>query len=131
MNRACVDTHVLIWYLSRPKRLGRLALRMLRQADAGRAEILIPAIVPIELSLLREAGRNVVGPAQIEALVSAQPAFKIQPLDLAQAVEFVLLQGVVDPFDRMLVAAARVADAPLLTADTAIADSALVETIWE
>jgi PIN domain nuclease of toxin-antitoxin system len=39
MKQACIDTHALIWYLSRPKRLGRAAARLLREADAGRAEI--------------------------------------------------------------------------------------------
>ena len=68
MNQACIDTHALVWYLSRPKRLGRAAARLLRAADAGRAEILVPAIVLIELTLLREAGRNVVGVPQVEAL---------------------------------------------------------------
>ena len=72
MNQVCIDTHGLIWYLSRPKRLGRAAARLLREADAGRAEILVPAIVLIELTLLREAGRNVVGVPQVEALLAAQ-----------------------------------------------------------
>lgn len=131
MTQACIDTHALIWYLSRPKRLGRAAARLLRDADAGRAEILVPAIVLIELTLLREAGRNVVGVPQVEALLAAQPAFKLQPLELTQASEFVLLESLADPFDRLIVAAARGAGVPLMTADTTIDESALVETIWD
>ena len=131
MKQACIDTHALIWYLSRPKRLGRTAARLLREADAGRAEILVPAIVLIELTLLREAGRNVVGMPQVEALLAAQPAFKLQPLEMTQASEFVLLESLADPFDRLVVAAARGAGVPLITADTTIDDSALVETIWD
>jgi len=131
MKQACIDTHALIWYLSRPKRLGRAAARLLREADAGRAEILVPAIVLIELTLLREAGRNVVGMPQVEALVAAQPAFKLQPLEMTQASEFVLLESLADPFDRLVVAAARGAGVPLITADMTIDQSALVETIWD
>lgn len=131
MNQGCIDTHVLIWYLSRPKRLARAAARLLREADAGRAEILVPAIVLIELTLLREAGRNVVGVPQIEALLAAQPAFKLLPLEMTQASEFVLLESLADPFDRLIVAAARGAGVPLITADTTIDESALVETIWD
>lgn len=131
MTRACIDTHALIWYLSRPSRLGRSAARLLRDADAGRAEILIPAIVAIELTLLREAGRDVVGMPQLEALVTAQPAFTVLPLDLRQAGEFILVGALQDPFDRLVVAAARTAGAPLVTADTTIEESALVETIWD
>lgn len=131
MKRACLDTHALIWHLARPARLGRRALRLLRDADAGRMEILIPAIVAIELTLLQEAGRRVPGAPQLEALIGAQPAFRLQPLDLSIGLEFVLASALRDPFDRMIVAAARAADAPLVTADATIAASALVETIWD
>jgi PIN domain nuclease of toxin-antitoxin system len=131
MNQGCIDTHALVWYLSRPKRLGRAAARLLRQADAGRAEILVPVVVLIELTLLREAGRNVVGVPQVEALLAAQPAFKLLPLEMTQAREFVLLESLADPFDRLIVAAARAAGAPLITGDGTIDESALVETIWD
>jgi PIN domain nuclease of toxin-antitoxin system len=129
--RACIDTHALIWYLTRPKKLGRAAARRLREADAGRGEVLVPAIVLVELTLLREAGRNVIGVPQVEALLDAQPAFQLQPLELAQAMEFALLDSLPDPFDRLIVAAARSADVPLISADTVIDASALVETIWD
>ena len=131
MKRACVDTHALVWYLVRPARLGRRALRILREADAGRAEILIPAITVIELTLLQEAGRKVPGAPQVGALLNAQPSFKLQPLDMKQGLEFVLLAALRDPFDRMIVAAARNAEVPLLTADETIQAAALVETIWD
>ncbi len=72
-----------------------------------------------------------MGPAQIEALVGLQPAFRVVPLDLAQAKEFAFLQGIGDPFDRMIVASARTRDASLITADGAIHDSALVDTVWD
>jgi PIN domain nuclease of toxin-antitoxin system len=131
VKRVCIDTHALVWHLSRPRRLGRAAARWLRDADGGRAHVLVPAIVAIELTLLRQAGRNTVGIPQLEALVAAQPAFSVLPLDLAQAREFALLETVRDPFDRMLVAAARAAGIALVTADTAIRDSALVDIVWD
>jgi PIN domain nuclease of toxin-antitoxin system len=131
MKRACIDTHALIWYLSKPKRLARAAARVLREADAGRAKVLVPAIVAIELSLLHEVGRRTVALPQLEALFAAQPAFELLSLDMAQAKEFALLQTIADPFDRLLLAAARSAAAPLITADGAIHDSALVDVIWD
>ena len=104
---------------------------MLRAADAGRAEIFVSAIVLVELTLLREAGRNVIGVPQVEALLAAQPAFQLQPLEMAQAREFALLESLADPFDRLIVAAARGAGVRLISADTSIDESALVETIWD
>jgi PIN domain nuclease of toxin-antitoxin system len=85
----------------------------------------------IELALLRKAGRNVVGVPQVEALLAAQPAFKLQPLEMAQASEFVLLESLADPFDRLVVATARSAGVSLITADMTIDQSALVGTIWD
>ncbi|HEY6462529.1 MAG TPA: PIN domain-containing protein, partial [Polyangiaceae bacterium] len=93
MTRVCIDTHVLVWYLSKPSRLARGARRLLRRVDAGSAEIFIPAITVIELGLLQEAGRRVPGAAQVEALCAAQPAFRIAALDLSVATEFVLLSA--------------------------------------
>ena len=131
MMRVCIDTHALVWYLSRPRRLARSALRLLRAADASRASVLVPAIVTIELTLLREAGRNTVGVPELEGLMAAQPAFSMLPLDLAQAKEFALLARIRDPFDRMVVAAARAARMPLITADESIHESALVDVVWD
>jgi PIN domain nuclease of toxin-antitoxin system len=85
----------------------------------------------VELSLLRDAGRNTIAMPQLEALLQAQPAFTMLVLDLAQAVEFSRLQAVRDPFDRLVVAAARANHVPLVTADAAIHASALVDTIWD
>jgi len=127
----CIDTHALVWYLSKPTRLGRSAARLLREADRGRVNVLVPAVVGIELTLLRRAGRRTVGVPQLEALVTTQPTFSVLPLDLAQAKEFALLENLHDPFDRMIVAAARTAATPLVTADTAIRDSALADVVWD
>ena len=111
--------------------MGASAARILRDADAGRVEILVPAIVVVELSLLQEAGRKVVGAPQLHTLLAAQPAFSLFQLDMTQALEFALLRALRDPFDRMVVAAARVAGVPLVTADTTIHACALVPTIWD
>lgn len=131
MRRLSVDTNALVWHVSAPKRLGRAAARAFRAADAGHAIMLVPAIVAVELSLLRQAGRRTIGVPQLEALMTAQPAFALLPLDLAQAREFALLDSVRDPFDRMIVAAARATGTPLVTADVTIRDSALVEVVWD
>ena len=50
---------------------------------------------------------------------------------MTQASELVLLESLADPFDRLIVAAARAAGAPLITGDATIDASALVETIWD
>jgi PIN domain nuclease of toxin-antitoxin system len=131
MKIAVIDTHVLIWHLSQPTKLAPAAKRFLRAVDQGNAHILIPAIVLIELTLLREAGRRVVGPAEIEALVTSHDGFTVLPMDLPQAQIFVGLGGLRDPFDRMIVAAARTGPYPMLSADNLIAASKLVDVVWD
>lgn len=83
----------------------------------------------MELALLREAGRNVLGVPQIEILLEGP--FLLQPIDLAHAIEFAALDTIADPFDRMIVAAARVAKLPLITSDQLVTELALADTIWD
>ena len=92
---------------------------------------MISAFVFGELTLLREAGRSVVGPAEIEALVTSHDGFTILFMDLPQTQIFVGLGGLRDPFDRMIVAAARTGPYPLLSADNLIAVSKLVDIVWD
>src|SRR3989442_15271046 len=52
-----IDTHALIWHVSRPKRLGRRALPALRDVDGGRARGWVPAAVAGEVCLLPRVPR--------------------------------------------------------------------------
>jgi PIN domain nuclease of toxin-antitoxin system len=126
-----LDTHTFIWWAARPKRLGRAAARALRQVDIGRAQAWVPSIVGVEISLLNEAGRIGLGVAELQAGIQRNPNLRILLHDLEQALEFALLGSLKDPFDRMIVAAARSTKRPLITADERIGDSDLVEVVWE
>jgi PIN domain nuclease of toxin-antitoxin system len=52
-------------------------------------------------------------------------------LDFPQVAQFALLPGLRDPFDRMIVAAARAVGCALISADGTIADSGLVTVVWD
>jgi PIN domain nuclease of toxin-antitoxin system len=124
-----LDTHTFVWWAAAPKRLGKAAARALGAVDRGKARAWIPAIIAVELTLLREAGRRLPGPAEIEAATKRNTEVRVLPVDVKQALEFALLGSIRDPFDRLIVAAARAAGMPLITADTTIAESDLVEVI--
>jgi PIN domain nuclease of toxin-antitoxin system len=126
-----LDTHAFVWWVTRPVRLGRAAARVLRSVDSGNARAWIPSIVGIELTLLHEGRRVRLGVAELEAATMRNDQVRILAHDLAQASEFALLGSLSDPFDRMIVAAARVAGFPLLTADETIASSGLVDVVWD
>jgi len=131
MKAYVLDTHAFVWWVSKPARLGSEARRVLRAVDAGRARAWIPSIVGIELTLLGEAGRLRLGVAELEAATKRNDEVRILVHDLAQASEFAVVRSLGDPFDRMVVAAARAAELPLVTADATIASSGLVEVVWE
>lgn len=131
MKAFVLDTHTLVWYLSAPKRLGKSARRSLASVDKGKARALIPAVVLVELALLREAGRRVIGTLEVEAAMKVNSNVCLHPMDLAQAKEFGLLGSLPDPFDRLVVAAARSAEAPLLSADGVIQASGLAPVLWD
>jgi PIN domain nuclease of toxin-antitoxin system len=72
-----------------------------------------------------------IGIAELEATLARNPLLRILPLDLAQAREFALLRGVRDPFDRMILAAAKSTACPLISADERVAASGLVGILWD
>lgn len=131
MKEYVLDTHAFVWWATRPGRLGRAAAHALSQVDRGRALAWVPSIVGVELALLCELGRLRIGVVELEAATQRNSAVRILPHDLAQAKEFALLLSLDDPFDRMIVAAARAQDRPLITADHAVTASGLVDVIWD
>jgi PIN domain nuclease of toxin-antitoxin system len=131
MKAYILDTHAFVWWVSKPARLGKEARSVLGGVDAGRARAWIPSIVGVELTLLGEAGRLKLGVAELEAATKRNDEVRILVHDLAQASEFAFLRSLTDPFDRMVVAAARATDLPLITADATIASSGLVDVVWE
>jgi PIN domain nuclease of toxin-antitoxin system len=130
VTNVVADTHALVWHLVAPRRLGRGARRAFTAADAGRWMCHVPAVVLIEVWLLHERGRLRIGPAQILERIAGHPGYGVLPLDVEQAVEFGALPAVRDPMDRLIVAAARVTSARLVTADGSLGGQG-VELIWD
>jgi PIN domain nuclease of toxin-antitoxin system len=130
MTSLVADTHAIVWHLTDPRRLGRAARRLFASVDAGRAVCHLPMVSLIELWLLHERGRLRIGPAQVVETLSGHPGYSILSLDLPQAMEFGALPAVADPFDRMILAAARSMGAKLLSRDEAL-DGRGVERVWD
>ncbi len=131
MKSAVIDTHALVWYLTRSARVGRGALAVLRAAERGKAQVLVPTMVLVEIALLREHGRRILDVAEVMAAVAQSRGLIFVPLGLSEGREFALLSAMSDPFDRMMVATACAAQCPLITADEAIAETNLVSILWD
>ena len=51
------DTHTIIWYLSRNKRLSSKVRKIFEKANGGYTQIVIPSIVLVETILLVQRAR--------------------------------------------------------------------------
>ena len=130
MGRYILDTHACVFSLVAPGKLGTRARRAMESVEAGESRAWIPAAVAAEIVILRELGKIELGLAHLETAMEEAPGLRFLDLNLRQLDEFAALGALRDPFDRLIVGAARALDARLVTKDRAIADSGLVRTVW-
>lgn len=129
---AVTDTHPLIFHAAGGKRLSRPAARHFGACEQREALTYVPTAVMWEVSLLVRVGKVELDCSFrdfFEALFS-NPAY--QPLDLSP--EQVVLaherRPNNDPFDGLICAAAQFLELPLVSRDSDIQDSGLVQVLW-
>jgi PIN domain nuclease of toxin-antitoxin system len=126
-----LDTHVLIWMASDPKRLSKKAREAIREARETTG-VAVAAITLWELAWLAESGRiqvtgsvesfvrETVSRVMVEPITPEIAAFAVQlPSDFPK-----------DPADRLIAATAAVEGAALVTADERILQAKVLQTIW-
>jgi PIN domain nuclease of toxin-antitoxin system len=129
---AVADTHALVLHAGGSKALGRRAAAHFAACERQQALVYVPMAVIWEMSLLARASRiNLRRPVQafFEDLFS-NPAY--HPYDQTPAQIYLAdeLRFTRDPFDALIVAAARTLALPLLTRDESIRQSGAVRVIW-
>jgi PIN domain nuclease of toxin-antitoxin system len=112
-----VDTHVLLWlYRNELERFSPAARRHL-EAD----ELVASPAVVLELQFLYEVGRFKPGARKILEDLSGDIGLTVCELPFSRVAGAALdLSWVRDPFDRLIVANAKAARAPLVTKDEMI-----------
>jgi PIN domain nuclease of toxin-antitoxin system len=112
--RLLLDTHVWLWWLGDDRRLGRRA----RQALGNpRSEVYVSAASAWEIAIKMSLGKLRVQKADLEAEIAANGFLEL-PIKTRHALEAGRLAPVhEDPFDRMLVAQARVEDLAVVSAN--------------
>jgi PIN domain nuclease of toxin-antitoxin system len=126
-----LDTHVLIWMASDPKRLSKKARAAIRDARQ-KTGVAVATITLWELAWLAENGRiQVAGSVESFARETAARVI-LQPITPEIAALAVQLPADFpkDPADRLIAATAMVGGAPLVTADERIRQARVVQTIW-
>jgi PIN domain nuclease of toxin-antitoxin system len=128
--RLLIDTHAALWWLNDDRRLSAGA----REALAGAEEPLFSAGTLFEVSIKASLGKLDVPGEWAEEL--AAEGFALLPISLAHAhayreLPYVELDGKLrrDPFDRLLVAQAKVERVPIVTRDPGIVAHGAA-TIW-
>jgi PIN domain nuclease of toxin-antitoxin system len=128
------DTHALVHHVTgRKNRLGRSARRIFDRVDRGVETILIPFTALEEVMLLSEGGRVRLPLPFRDLVISLAQAENVDlgVNDMQLLLEAASFTTVRDPYDRLIVAQARVAGLPLITGDEQIHQSGLVRTVWD
>lgn len=111
------DTHAIAWLYA--KELSRFTSKGLESLESN--ELLISPMVTLELEYLYETGWIQVKSRVICDSLEQSVGLRVCDHSFAAVVRMSLEQRWTrDPFDRIIVAQAKLADAPLLTKDSAI-----------
>jgi PIN domain nuclease of toxin-antitoxin system len=128
------DTHALIHQVTDHKqRLGRRARDIFDRADRGLNTIIVPFTVLEEVLLLSEVGKIRIPLPFRDFVISLDKSDNVDLSvnDIAVLLEAATFTTIRDPYDRMIIAQARVAGLPLITGDEKIQESGLVRTVWD
>jgi len=126
-----LDTHVLIWMSSDPKRLSKKAREAIREARQ-KTGIAAASITLWELAWLAE-NRRILVSGSVESFVretiSRVIVMPMTPEIVALAVRLPS-DYPKDPADRLIASTAIVDGSPLVTADERVRQAKVVQTIW-
>jgi PIN domain nuclease of toxin-antitoxin system len=126
-----LDTHSLIWWVSKDKKLSPAALAAIE--DDG-LEILVSSMTIWEIALLVTHGRIGLSKSLEAWIATVEKIDKVAfiPVDNDIAVGAITLPGDFhkDLADRIIIATARKFGAPIVTADDKIRAYPHVRTIW-
>jgi PIN domain nuclease of toxin-antitoxin system len=126
-----LDTHVLIWMSSDPKRLSKKAREAIREARQ-KTGIAVASITLWELAWLAE-NRRILVSGSVESFVretvSRVIVMPMTPEIVALAVRLPAVYPK-DPADRLIASTAIVDGIPLVTADGRVRQTSVVQTIW-
>jgi PIN domain nuclease of toxin-antitoxin system len=112
-----LDTNILIWlYDGRADRLSKAARRMIEKR-----RLLTSAATVCELEVLHEAGRRRIPAMRLISSLGTDLGLEICNLPFRTVVDHALSEAWTrDPWDRLIVANAKAAGAPLITSDEMI-----------
>ncbi len=129
-----LDTHILVWWVSNPKKLSKKAQEIIKSEIKKNVQLLVSSISVWEIYLLVKKGRlhlTIDVDTWLEK-VESLPFVEFIPVDNRIAAKSVNLPGEFhdDPADRIVVATAKEKGAILLTSDKRIRKYPHVHSLW-
>jgi PIN domain nuclease of toxin-antitoxin system len=121
MKALLLDTHVLLWWLMKPRKLARKVHALIEREDVS---VGVSVISIWEMRLKQQHGKLTLPPGSLSSLVEAQD-FRVLPLRVEHvnaAADTGGMHG--DPYDRLLVGTARAERMVFVTRDAGILESA-------
>lgn len=129
------DTHALIWRLIEPARLAAAATRAFDQADAGQAEMQVPAVVLAEMVMVAEKDRVASwGSAEVGAFVQAaqdSSNYRLSSLTPEVVMFSAGLVSIPDIFDRLIAAESLIRGATLISRDRVFTSLSNLPVAWD
>ena len=128
---AMVDTHVILWLAGTPDKLSRRASAAINEARKGQG-LCISDMSLLEIATLHRKNRIRLNASLGSFLTEVESRFSLLPMNsqiCTQAMDFPASYPK-DPADRIIGATALVQGMRLITADSALRRSNLLQTIW-
>jgi PIN domain nuclease of toxin-antitoxin system len=129
--RFLLDTHVLLRWITEPRKLSRAQTRILEEVARRSETVALSAITLLETAIAVSSGK-LRGRKSVEQIFEElqNPIFQILPLTIEVAMEAAPLNAALrDPGDMVIVATARVHRLQLLTSDRRIIESKLARVV--
>lgn len=124
------DTHSLLWAFTRPRKLGEHARRAFEEIANGESSLLIPVIVLAELIFTIENKPIQADLDEILDAIQNSPNVEFVDFDYESAMRLRNLSIIPEMHDRRIVATALEYQATLITVDSSITTSRVVDVIW-
>lgn len=123
------DTHAFLWYLTASSHLSKKAQNIFQSAESGGAIIILPAIVLLECIDIIDKKKAELLFEDVLLRITQASNFMLAEMNWALVLETNRVKGFKDLHDRIIVATAKIFDAPILGKDMVIA-KLYPNTIW-
>jgi len=126
-----VDSHALLWFMTRSPKLSPVARQILKQAEMGEVMAFVPTIVLAELDNIVRKKNLEITIEEILDRIEIGDGLAITAFDLTVFQTMLTLPQNWEIHDRIIAATAVYAEAKLITRDEVLGNADEIETVWD